>query len=274
MRKSTWDERIKRAEELAERYEYAAEVLKFYTKVVGFQKDLYVRLGSALGDDLKKREEDSLRDKLDLDLLLPSFWPFLALVQQSGPPNLSQFASQLSESTEREWQELLLGYWNSDDHVTLEELGDQTIQTFFARAFLQPYAQYIADHSERHWSSYRQSTCPLCSGKPQVGVLRPEGYGAKRSLVCSLCSTEWEYLRILCPVCEEHRYDQLSVFTASDFEYVRVETCESCRTYLKTVDLTKNGLAVPLVDELATIPLDLWAKEHGYVKLEPNLLGI
>jgi FdhE protein len=274
MSKSTWDERIKRAEELAERYEYAAEVLKFYTKVVGFQKHLYGGLGSALGDKVKKREEGSLRDRLDLDLLLPSFQPFLALVQQSGPPHLSQFASQLSESTEREWQELLLGYWNSDGSVVREQQTEETTLVFFSRAFLQPYAQYIADHAEAHWESYRRSICPLCSAKPQVGVLRPEGYGAKRSLVCSLCSTEWEYLRILCPVCEEHRYDQLSVFTASDFEYVRVETCESCRTYLKTVDLTKNGLAVPLVDELATIPLDLWAKEHGYVKLEPNLLGI
>jgi len=274
MSKSTWDERIKRAEELAERYEYAAEVLKFYIKVAGFQKDLYGRLGSALGDKLRKREEGSLRDKLDLGLLLPSFSPFLALVQQSGPPHLSQFASQLSESTEREWEKLLLGYWNSDGSVSREELGEETVLAFFGRAFLQPYAQYIADHTEGHWESYRQSICPLCSAKPQVGVLRPEGYGAKRSLVCSLCSTEWEYLRILCPVCGEDRFDQLSVFTATGFEHVRVETCESCRTYLKTVDLTKTGLAVPVVDELATIPLDLWAKEHGYVKLEPNLLGI
>jgi formate dehydrogenase maturation protein FdhE len=40
------------------------------------------------------------------------------------------------------------------------------------------------------------------------------------------------------------------------------------------VDLTKNGHAVPVVDELATIPLNLWAQEHGYTKVQPNLLGI
>jgi formate dehydrogenase maturation protein FdhE len=43
---------------------------------------------------------------------------------------------------------------------------------------------------------------------------------------------------------------------------------------MKTVDLTKDGHAVPLVDELAFIPLDLWASEHGYEKIHPNLLGI
>jgi len=37
--------------------------------------------------------------------------------------------------------------------------------------------------------------------------------------------------------------------------------------------LTKMGLAVPVVDELATIPLDLWARKHGYQKLQINLLG-
>jgi formate dehydrogenase maturation protein FdhE len=28
------------------------------------------------------------------------------------------------------------------------------------------------------------------------------------------------------------------------------------------------------VDELAIIPLDLWATEHGYQKIHPNLMGI
>jgi formate dehydrogenase maturation protein FdhE len=53
-----------------------------------------------------------------------------------------------------------------------------------------------------------------------------------------------------------------------------VEACDSCHSYLKTVDLTKDGHAVPVVDELATIPLDLWAADHGYQKLRTNLLGL
>jgi formate dehydrogenase maturation protein FdhE len=28
------------------------------------------------------------------------------------------------------------------------------------------------------------------------------------------------------------------------------------------------------VDELASIPLDLWAQEHGYAKLHPNMFGM
>jgi formate dehydrogenase maturation protein FdhE len=29
-----------------------------------------------------------------------------------------------------------------------------------------------------------------------------------------------------------------------------------------------------MVDELSSAPLDLWAREHGYTKLQNNLLGI
>ena len=85
---------------------------------------------------------------------------------------------------------------------------------------------------------------------------------------------EWDYLRIACPACEESRDDRMCVYTASQFEHIRVEACETCRIYIKTVDLTKNGHAVPVVDELATIPLNLWAQEHQYAKLRANLLGI
>jgi formate dehydrogenase maturation protein FdhE len=53
-----------------------------------------------------------------------------------------------------------------------------------------------------------------------------------------------------------------------------VDACESCHTYLKTIDLSKSGLAVPVVDELATIPLSLWAQEKGYRKLQPNLFSL
>jgi hypothetical protein len=36
--------------------------------------------------------------------------------------------------------------------------------------------------------------------------------------------------------------------------------------------LTKTGLAVPVLNELATIPLDLRDRRHGCDKLQINLL--
>ena len=62
------------------------------------------------------------------------------------------------------------------------------------------------------------------------------------------------------------------MYIAQDFNHVRVECCDSCRCYIKTVDLTRSGLADPVVDEIAAIPLDLWAQGQGYSKLQTNLM--
>jgi formate dehydrogenase maturation protein FdhE len=40
------------------------------------------------------------------------------------------------------------------------------------------------------------------------------------------------------------------------------------------VHLEKEAAAVPDVDELAALPLDVWAQEKGYRKIQPNLAGI
>ena len=106
-----------------------------------------------------------------------------------------------------------------------------------------------------------------------MAALREEGQGARRSLVCSLCFTEWDYLRIQCPACEENRFDALPVYTADAPAHARIDACDTCRTYIKTIDLTTDGLAVPTVDDLASLPLDLWARERGYQRLYPNLFG-
>jgi hypothetical protein len=116
--------------------------------------------------------------------------------------------------------------------------------------------------------------CPSCGSKPVVGVLRGEGEGAKRSLICSLCALEWPYRRIICVNCGEENKEKLPVYLAAQIEHVRVEACDTCRTYLKSVDLTKDGFAVPEVDEIATVTLNLWADEHDYAKVETNILGM
>jgi hypothetical protein len=63
-------------------------------------------------------------------------------------------------------------------------------------------------------------------------VLRPLGDGAKRSLVCSLCATEWEYRRIVCPACGEESVDKLPAYVAEGaeqgFDHIRVEACDTC----------------------------------------------
>jgi FdhE protein len=146
------------------------------------------------------------------------------------------------------------------------------MHAFFARVLLQADAAARARRSPV--ATGIQPHCPFCAEKPVAAILRPEGDGGKRFLLCGLCFTEWEYRRLLCPNCGEEDKEKLPVYTAEEFPHIRVESCDTCRVYLKAIDLTKNGRAVPEVDELASVVLDLWAAEHGYTKLQPNLFGM
>lgn len=141
---------------------------------------------------------------------------------------------------------------------------------FFWRVLMQPYAERFRNPP----SEPQGGVCPVCGHKPVVGVLRGEGDGARRSLVCSLCSLEWPYRRLICPNCGEEDKEKLPVYKADRIDHVRIEACDTCRTYIKSVDLTKDGFAVPQVDEIATLTLNLWADERGYAKVETNLLGM
>jgi len=271
MKRSKWEQRIQRADELAAAHPFAAEVLQFYKHIAGLQKALYSYIEAASGNGSTKTTSGLLHEQLNLPLLLPKFSEFLCNVEKVAPPPIAQSARDLNVQGAGRWQDLLASYWQSasDFQPTPGEA-----EALLAWIFLQPQAEYLADHSAPLPRNESMAVCPFCSGKPLVGVLRPEGDGAKRSLICSLCSTEWTYGRIVCPACGERTVGKLAIYTASQFHDVRVEACDTCRYYIKTVDLTKNGHAVPIVDELATIPLNLWAQEHQYTKLQPNLLGI
>ena len=78
----------------------------------------------------------------------------------------------------------------------------------------------------------------------------------------------------MCAYCCEERPAKLGYFHSPELDHIRVEACDTCKRYVKGIDLTRFGLAVPLVDEVASAPLDLWAQEHGYTKIEMNLVGL
>ena len=129
---------------------------------------------------------------------------------------------------------------------------------------------------ERGMEGAGKASCPYCGGAALVGLLREDrSAGARRrTLQCSLCSREWDCARVLCPACGEERPEKLPRYEAEEIPWLRVEACDSCRKYLKAVDFTKGPEAEPVVDELASTPLDVVARELRYAKLAPNLAGL
>ena len=86
--------------------------------------------------------------------------------------------------------------------------------------------------------------------------------------------TVWPFKRVLCANCGEERPAKLAYFHTPEYDHARIEACDTCRHYIKGIDLTRLGFAAPLVDEVAAAPLDLWARERGWKKIELNLVGL
>ena len=283
---SPWEQRIRRAEELTAQYPYAAEPLRFYQQLVRFQEGMQESLRATLTDLGRPREEDvfplrALLREEHRDLLLPRFPEFLDHVRRTGSPALADAAAALRSVPEDRWEALLEAYWFQD---TGGESDDSEVMAidFFPKAFLQPYASLLAgglrgdgEEAEIDWKVAEGiAACPMCGARAQVSVLRPEGHGSSRSLVCSLCATEWRFKRVRCVACGEEEFERLVFLTTEEFRHVRINACDTCHTYFKEVDLVKELAAVPVVDEIATMPLDVVAVERGYRKLELNLIGM
>jgi FdhE protein len=107
-------------------------------------------------------------------------------------------------------------------------------------------------------------TCPTCGAWPSLAESR--GLERARRLRCGRCGDDWPHAWLRCVFCgeDDHR-KQGSLVPESGGEARRVETCASCRGYVKTT-ATVGGLApesVPLED-LATVDLDVAAIDRGF----------
>jgi formate dehydrogenase accessory protein FdhE len=279
-----YDARIRRAQHLGAIHSFASEVMKFYHHLAQFQKRLYARLTPPATQHPVPASAADFRSHLDLAQLLQHFPELLVLLQNNGTAPIAEAARQLSLQGPAAWIAFLTEYWTASGSSACRHAQDlqpsevqfpasEALTEFILQVFLQPYAEYLAAHRAAPPAIATHSVCPLCASAPLLGVLRIEGDGGKRHLLCSFCLREWEFRRILCPTCGEEAENKLPVYVAEQFPHIRVEACDTCHYYIRTIDLTKDGHAIPLIDDLAALPLTLWAAEHNYSRLHPNLLG-
>jgi formate dehydrogenase accessory protein FdhE len=282
LRASDFDARIRRAQHLAELHPFASEILSFYRHLAMFQKRLYAELSKTNLDLPSSAAAAPIRSQGNLILPLQLFPDLLFLLESVGTPPVVRAARQLSSQGSSAWSAFLDDYWDAEDSESgsspdlrahQPQPVSEALNDFILRVFSEPCAEFLAARRPAPPLAETRSTCPLCDSHALLGVLRPEGDGGKRMLVCSFCLYEWEFRRILCPACGEEAENKLPVYVAEQFPHVRVEACDTCNFYIRSVDLTKDGHAVPLVDDLAGIPLSFWAQEHNYIRLRPNLLG-
>jgi formate dehydrogenase maturation protein FdhE len=291
---SRWDERIARARALIDARPAVGELLTFYAALAGFQRSLLDNDETPAAQASQSPDRTSARffAGLDTERALDAIPRFLRWLPQAAPEPLAESIDAVRKYERREWHDLVRAFADGLTHVAQgfspasEDRGAQSFSSpspesdplipFVLECVLQPFAEQRARgvSLQPMLDSRAPIHCPRCGAPPVAGVLREEGQGARRSLLCALCLTEWECLRILCPSCGEQAFEKLPIFTAEQWPHVRVDACERCRHYVKTIDLTKDGLAVPYVDDIASVSLDLWARERDYIRVKRNVLGL
>jgi FdhE protein len=258
----SWDRRIRRATDLAAENGPSATLLAFYARVLTRQR--------AIDDAVRRRPLTGTLTR-DVPLLREAATALVCDVAEHGPATLAVEALGLAQSDRSVLDSILLSYWR-----------DPSDRRFFPKAILQPYAERLAGTGVKpigRISVAMDNRCPSCGGAAQLSILEAGAGvtaidGGSRQLLCATCLNRWTFARIRCPACGEEDERKLVHFHSPEFDHVRVDACESCLHYLKSVDLGRLGLAVPLVDEVASGALDLWARDHGYQKIELNLVGL
>lgn len=255
---TTYAQRRERARELGARFDFAEQPLGLYLAVVDAQERVF---------DRAQRDRPSLGD-------------LAAYVVRVALPGVMEAAVAAGTETLRE--ATLLRFHEADLEGLIEAWleGDETsaTDTFLARASSQPALEALPDlAAQLRPTDADERRCPRCGGLPQLAVFPETGEAlltAQRTLVCSRCANEWVMSRMTCVSCGETSGAKMPILSDVDsFPHLRVDACEICRRYLITVDLRKDSRAVPLVDELAALPLDLVAAERGYTKIVRNLMG-
>jgi len=285
-----WAARRSRTEALRARYPFAGEILTLYAALLDVQEHAYARALAA---------RPSSPASYAVEHVLPAV---VDVTVAHGPAHLAQAVRDRSRGAGavRAVETWIAG-------------ADQSpIERYLARAAAGPVLEALT-HSGRAYPGAGkpgggprdERHCSSCGGLPQVSYLAPPGddlVGARRYLMCSRCATAWPYPRTTCAACGERDGARLPVYAeegtaevemsggivrglarrpepvpagvAPRFPHVRVEACETCARYLLAIDLARDPGAVPVVDEMAAVPLDLYAQERGLSKIVPNLMGV
>lgn len=272
---SIWSARRARALALLSEAPHAAEILACYAALTEVQERVAERLPIprwvAVVKERASAGPAARLERLPLDEMIPLFGDFLHEAQVVGTAVMRAEAARIRDADVDERRALLAG--------ALAVRGPMQAEVpFHARAFVEAIAAPLASAlalppEEAEAGDARR--CRACGDHPVAATLRdlPGALGT-RALVCGRCGTETRIRRLTCAHCGERAAERLGVHTAESVPHVRVDECRSCRRYIKTVDLRRRGDAVAVVDELATVELDLWAHEQGLTKVHPNLFGL
>ncbi len=205
--------------------------------------------------------------KLELEEPKKFFLSLLEIGQKRNPVETEQILKDIEEGKLNYEEMVYESFAPSGEESPAEEADEDTIDLlkFFVEESLRPSLEFVTRlYGERITKmGWHEGYCPVCGRMPKIGrLVDTEG---KRHLFCSQCGFEWRFRRVKCPFCGNEEQQSLSYFTVEGDERYRVDMCDVCKRYIKTIDFRSAGEEAILdVEDVATIHLDMLAHEEGY----------
>jgi len=143
---------------------------------------------------------------------------------------------------------------------------DRNILNFLIHMSIKPSLIVNVDKMKEQvdLKNWLRGYCPVCGSLPLISELKGEG---QRYFLCSFCGFNWPGERLKCPYCENTDHEKLHFLYAEGQEAYRVDLCDKCKQYIKTVDSRKLDYEPDLnLEDIVTIHLDIIASEKGYKK--------
>jgi formate dehydrogenase accessory protein FdhE len=279
-----FDTRIQRAEELAGVPE-SAEPIAFLLAVLGHQsaraQDVEVqRAAQTVGSEALANRLTQRFPLLDLEFSTEAISSEIdvavrALADSEMTPEPLRASGKDLVARPPDERRALIQAWLDDSSLVDPRLGLWI--RVAAGPILELAAASLEPLSRDEWAG---RACPVCGDVAQCsGIVEESGafmQGAPRYLICGRCASWWAFPRAVCATCGEDDSTKQGSFYAEGRPWARIDVCDTCASYMKTFDLREKGARdmVPLVDDVGTLSLDIWAHENGLQRPGLSLAGV
>jgi len=164
----------------------------------------------------------------------------------------------------------IYGAFLDEDEVQFKKISDEMgidkeVLAFIVFNSLKPSISVFAEWTARQMNDIHKNDydrCPICGSPPALSILDDNG---KRFLECGFCSYIWLTKRIYCPYCGNEDHESLIYFSIENEDLYRVDVCERCGKFIKTIDTRNSSRTIytPL-ENLCTYHLNIKFEEMGY----------
>ena len=265
----------KRTQQLKKKRPGYGEILDFYQKVREEQEKIKASL--KLEPIHLKKEWKELLAKEGFPMLEKKGFPIdieasttlfqsICKVGKEANPYMTEQVRKIEEAIDNKKidpKELLkAGVKEQKVEQIANQFGlDKKVFSFFIQESMKPSIEAGVERffNELETENWLKGFCPICGSLPYLSLLKEEV--GKRSLLCSFCGYQWRIERLVCPFCGNKEQESQQYFHAEGEEAYRIDLCDKCHQYIKTIDLRKIEAIDPILEDLATLHLDILASQ-------------